>query len=319
MKNSIMQNESRIYVAGHMGMVGSAIVRERKSLGFCNLILSTRLELDLLDEEAVNNFFNQEKPEYVFSAAAKVGGMKAFVEYPADFLFENLQIQNNIIWSAHKFAVNKLLFLSTSSIYPQGCPQPMQEEYIMTGKVDPSNESYAVAKIAGMELCRMISRQYGRNFISCASTNVYGENDSFDPKSSRIVASLLNRFHQAKLANAPEVEIWGTGEARREFICVKDLAKACIFLMNNFDFSDQLYFVNVGSGEDIKIADLAQLIKETVGYEGKIIWDVSKPEGRSSKLLDVSKINKLGWKSEISLAKGIKEFYNWYNRLDQRR
>jgi GDP-L-fucose synthase len=315
MINNSMQNESRIYVAGHMGMVGSAIVRELKSRGFGNLILRTKKELDLLNQEAVCDFFSKEKPDYVFLAAAKVGGFQAIMTYPAEFLFENLQIQNNIIWAAHKFNVKKLLFLSSSCIYPNNCIQPMKEEYLMDGKVDLSSESYAIAKIAGMELCRFISRQYGKNFISCAPTNIYGENDSFDVKSTRVVASLVKKFHEAKLANAPAVTVFGTGNARREFICVKDLAEACIFLMKKFNFSDELYFINVGTGDDIKIADLAQLIKSIVGYEGKISWDVSKPDGVQNKLLDVTKINRLGWKSEISLADGLKQFYSWYKSL----
>ncbi len=310
-----MQKESRIYVAGHMGMVGSAIVHELKSQGFGRLILRTRKELDLLNQKAVQDFFNDEKPDYVFLAAAKVGGFQAIMTCPAEFLFENLQMQNNIIWTAHEAGVKKLLFLGSSCIYPNNCHQPMREEYLMEGKVDSTSESYAVAKIAGIELCRFISQQYGKNFISCAPTNIYGENDSFDIRSSRIVASLIKKFHEAKVANKSEVTVFGTGKARREFLCVKDLARACIFLMQNFNYTDDLYFVNVGTGEDITIKELANLIKSITGYKGKIIWDITKPDGMPQKLLDVDKINRLGWKSSVKLFDGLGAMYEWYKNF----
>lgn len=307
-----MEQHSSIYVAGHTGMIGKMIVKELQERGFTNIVFRTRKELDLLDQQAVENFFNTEKPEYVFLAAAKVGGFNAITASPADFLFENVQIQNNVIWSAYKHGVKKLLFLSSNCVYPRECIQPMKEEYIMDGKVDPTTESYAIAKITGMELCRNISKQYGKNFISCIATNVYGEGDSFDPVSSRIIASLIRKFYEAKIKGESTVTVWGTGNARRELLYVSDLAKACVFLMEKFDFTLENYCINVGTGEDVSIKELAEMVRDVIGYTGTILWDASKPEGMQQKLLDVRKVEKLGWKYEKKMRTGIQELYKWY-------
>ncbi|MFH1048219.1 MAG: GDP-L-fucose synthase [Patescibacteria group bacterium] len=304
-----MNKNSKIYVAGHIGMVGSAVVRKFKKEKFNNLILKNRNELDLFDQRSVKKFFDKEKPEYIIDCAAKVGGIKANVDFPADFLYENLQIQNNLIWQAHLSNVKKLLFLGSSCIYPRECPQPMDESYFMSGKVEPTNEGYAVAKIAGMKLCEKISEQYKQIFISCMPTNIYGESDNFDLNSSHVVPALIRRMHEAKLNNLPEVVIWGSGGSRRELLYVDDLADAILWLMLNYN---EKQFLNIGTGEDVSIKELAFAIKKVVGYEGNLVFDKTKPDGMPKKLLDVSRMNKLGWKYRINLSDGLEKAYRFY-------
>lgn len=304
-----MDKESKIYVAGHKGLVGSAIVRKLKNDGYVNLVLRTRAELDLLDQSAVDQFFASEKPEFVFLAAAKVGGIMANKTQKADFIYENLQIQNNIIGNAWKTGVKKLLFLGSSCIYPKLCPQPIKEEYLMAGPLEETNDAYAIAKIAGIKMCQSFNQQYGTNFISAMPTNLYGSNDNFDMKSSHVLPAMIRKFHTAKLVGDQEVILWGTGAPRREFLYVDDLAGALVFLMQNYSDSQ---FVNVGTGEDILIKDLAEKIKEVVGYMGRIVWDTKKPDGTPRKLLNVDRIHDLGWQHRISLDDGIRETYKWF-------
>lgn len=304
-----MDKSSKIYVAGHLGLVGSAVVRRLKKEGFTNLILKSRADLDLMDREAVNNFFKSEMPEYVIDSAAKVGGIKANMTYPAEFLYENLQIQNNLMWAAKESGVKKFLFLGSSCIYPRECPQPMKEEYFMEGRPEPTNEAYAYAKIAGMKLCEYINDEFGMDFTSCMPTNIYGENDNFDPETSHVIPSLLRRMHEAKVGNAPELVIWGTGNSRREFLHVDDLAEAIVWLLNNYS---QKQFLNIGTGEDISIKELAEVIKQLVGYKGKLVYDVTKPDGMPKKLLDVSLLHTAGWHHKISFEEGLKRTYEWY-------
>ncbi|KKR22170.1 MAG: NAD-dependent epimerase/dehydratase [Candidatus Moranbacteria bacterium GW2011_GWA2_39_41] len=304
-----MDKNSKIYIAGHRGLVGSAIMRNLESNGFSDIITKTREELDLLNYQNVSDFFAKEKPEYVFLAAAKVGGIHANSTYPAEFIFENLQVQNNIIHNACLNGVKKLLFLGSSCIYPRDCAQPIREEYLLTGSLEKTNEAYAVAKIAGIKMCQAYNKQYGTKFISVMPTNLYGPNDNFDLESSHVLPALLRKFHDAKLANAKEVVMWGTGEPMREFLHVDDLADACIFLMNNYSDGE---IVNIGTGEDIKIKDLAILIKETVDFEGEIINDTAKPDGTPRKLLDVSRLHDLGWHHKIVLPDGIRMTYEWF-------
>ncbi|MFA6490636.1 MAG: GDP-L-fucose synthase, partial [Candidatus Magasanikbacteria bacterium] len=280
---------------------------------YTNLVLKTHQELDLLNQTEVRKFFEKEKPEYVVVAAARVGGIAANMEKPAEFLFENLQIQNNIIWSAHEAVVTKLLFLGSSCIYPRECFQPMKEEYFMTGPVEPTNEGYAIAKIAGIELCRSISAEFNQDFISCLPTNIYGENDNFDPESSHVVPALIRKIHDAKVNQQNELVVWGTGKARREFMHVDDLAEACLFLLENFSARNQkVPFVNIGTGEDVSIKELVEKLSKVIGYEGKIMWDHSKPDGMPRKLLEVSKLSKLGWKYKTNLDDGLSLIYQWY-------
>lgn len=304
-----MEKNSRIYVAGHRGLVGSAIVRNLKENGYSNIVTRTRAELDLLDSQKVSEFFAKEKPEYIFLAAAKVGGIYANDAFPAEFIFENLQVQNNIIHNAYLNKAKKLLFLGSSCIYPRECPQPIKEEYLLTGPLEKTNEAYAVAKIAGIKMCQSYNKQYGTKFISVMPTNLYGINDNFDLESSHVLPALLRKFHDAKLANAKEVVMWGTGSPMREFLFVDDLADACVFLINNYS-EDEI--VNIGTGEDITIKDLALMIKEIVGFEGKIINDTTKPDGTPRKLLDVSRLHNLGWKHKTPLKKGIEKTYRWF-------
>jgi GDP-L-fucose synthase len=296
----------KIFVAGHRGMVGSAIVRRLLAAGYTNLVTRTRQELDLLDQAAVRAFFESERPAAVVLSAAKVGGIKANMSAPADFLYQNLQIQNNVIWEAHRAGVKKLLFLGSSCIYPRGCPQPMKEEYLLDGKPEPTNEGYAIAKIAGMKLCEKIHEQFGETFISCMPTNIYGPGDNLDPESSHVIPALLRRFHEAKRDNVPEVAIWGSGSSRREFLHVDDLAEAVQFLLESYD---DRQFLNVGTGEDISIKELAEMIRDLVGYEGRLVFDTSKPDGMPLKRLDVSRINALGWKHRVDFADGLREAY----------
>ena len=305
----LMNKEAKIFIAGHRGMVGSAIHRRLTELGFTNIITRTSVELDLRIQERVNEFFEAERPEYVFLAAAKVGGILANNTYRADFIYENIMIQSNIIHSAYATEVKKLMFLGSSCIYPKLAPQPLKEEYLLTGLLESTNEPYAIAKIAGIKMCDAYRSQYGCDFISVMPTNLYGPNDNYDLQNAHVLPSLIRRFHEAKISNAPEVSIWGTGTPKREFLHADDLADACVFLMNSY--SDK-GLVNIGTGEDISISDLALLIKEVVGYEGSIVYDHSKPDGTPRKLMDVSKLASLGWKFTISLRKGLEMVYQEY-------
>jgi GDP-L-fucose synthase len=304
-----MEKSAKIYVAGHKGLVGSAVVRHLKNQGYDNLVLRTRDELDLMNQDAVREFFMSEKPEYAVDSAAKVGGIKANMTWPAEFLYENLQIQNNLIWSAKDSGVKKFLFLGSSCIYPLESPQPMKEEYFMQGKPEPTNEAYAYAKITGMKMCEYIFDEFKMNFTSCMPTNIYGENDNFDPETSHVIPSLLRRMHEAKANNSPEVVIWGTGVSRREFLHVDDLADAIVWLLQNYN---ERQFLNIGTGEDISIKELAETIKRLVGYEGNLTFDSSKPDGMPKKLLDVSKLHEAGWRHKISFEEGLKRTYSWY-------
>ncbi|PHR14735.1 MAG: GDP-fucose synthetase [Aequorivita sp.] len=301
-----MNKKAKIYVAGHNGMVGSAIVRALNLLGYTNLLLKTSKELDLRVQSEVKSFFEKEKPEYVFLAAAKVGGIEANNTYRADFLYENLMIQNNVIHQSYVHSVKKLLFLASSCIYPKFAPQPIKEEYLLTGLLEPTNEPYAIAKIAGVKMCENYNRQYGCNFISVMPTNLYGPNDNYDLKNSHVLPALLRKFHEAKLNAAATVEVWGSGTPKREFLHVDDLAKACLHLMETYQGNVS---VNIGTGEDLSIKDLALMIKEIVGFQGEIHWNTSKPDGTPRKLLDVSLIHSLGWEHEIELKAGITEVY----------
>lgn len=303
-----MQSNSKIFVAGSNGMVGSAIIRELEKNGYHNILKKSSKELDLRNQQAVLSFFELEKPEYVFLAAAKVGGIFANNEYPADFLYDNLMIQNNVIHAAHLFKVKKLLFLGSSCIYPKFAQQPIKEEYLLTGVLEPTNEAYAIAKIAGVELCKFYKKQYGCNFISAMPTNLYGINDNFDLQNSHVLPALLRKFIEAKQSNAQNVTIWGSGTPMREFLFVDDLASACLFLMNAYnDFET----INIGTGEDVTIKELAETIQKTVGFEGKLVFDATKPDGTPRKLLDVSKINNLGWKHKVNLQQGIEKTLDW--------
>lgn len=297
-----MNKNSKIFVAGHRGMVGSAIVRKLESEGYHNLVLKNSKELDLRNQQQVIDFFDHEKPEYVFLAAAKVGGIVANNTYRADFLYENLMIQSNVIEQAHATGVKKLLFLGSSCIYPKMCPQPIKEEYLLTGSLEQTNEPYAIAKIAGLKMCEAFRTQYGSDFISVMPTNLYGPNDNYDLKNSHVLPALMRKFFEAMRDGKSEVEIWGSGKPMREFLHVDDLADACYFLMQNYS---QAGFLNIGTGVDLTIADLAQLIKKVSGFEGSLRFDASKPDGTPRKLLDVSAIHQLGWKHKISLEQGV--------------
>lgn len=304
-----MEKDSKIYVAGHRGLVGSAIVRKLEAEGYTNIITRTRAELDLLNQQAVADFFATEKPEYVFLAAAKVGGIMANKTYPADFIYQNLEVQNNVINNCHLHNVTKLLFLGSSCIYPKLAKQPIKEEYLLTGPLEPTNDAYAIAKIAGIMMCQSYNKQHGTNYISLMPTNLYGENDNFDLETSHVLPALISRFHTAKENNAPSVTLWGSGSPMREFLHVDDLADASLFLMNNYNDSE---IVNVGTGEDVTIKELAETIRDIVGYEGVIEWDTEKPDGTPRKLLDVSRLHSLGWKHSINLSDGIQKTYDWY-------
>lgn len=310
-----MEKDSKIFVAGHRGLVGSAIVRALEAQGHTNIIKKNRDELDLLDQRAVADFFASEKPEYVFDAAAKVGGIMANKERPAEFIRENLTIQNHIIHSAYVSGVKKLVFLGSSCIYPKLCPQPIKEEYLLTGPLEPTNDAYAVAKIAGIMMCQSYNKQYGTDYISLMPTNLYGPNDNFDLQSSHVLPALIRKFHEAKENSSPTVTLWGTGSPMREFLHVDDLADATLYLMNNYDESE---IVNIGTGEDVSIKELAELIRDIVGYTGDIEWDTEKPDGTPRKLLDVSRLHQLGWRHQRPLSDGIKDTYQWYlDNLDR--
>ncbi|MEF2901638.1 MAG: GDP-L-fucose synthase [Terrisporobacter sp.] len=304
-----MNLDAKIYVAGHRGLVGSAIVRNLEDKGYKNIIYRTHKELDLTNQEAVRRFFEEEKPEYVFLAAAKVGGIHANNTYPADFIYENLMIQNNVIKAAHDFEVKKLLFLGSTCIYPKMAPQPIKEEYLLTGSLEETNEAYAVAKIAGLEMCKFFKRQYGDNFISCMPTNLYGPNDNFDLKNSHVLPALIRKFHEAKVNNSEAVEVWGTGTPLREFLYVDDMADACVFLMENYDGEQH---VNIGTGEEVSIRELAETVKEVVGFDGELVFNTEMPDGTPRKLTTVDKLHGLGWKHKVSLDKGIRLAYNWF-------
>lgn len=304
-----MDKNAKIYVAGHRGMVGSAIVRDLREKGYKNIVGKTSSELDLTVQAHVDLFFENERPEYVFLAAAKVGGIYANNTYPAEFIYKNLMIELNVIHSAYKYGARKLLFLGSSCIYPKMAPQPIKEEYLLTGPLEPTNEPYAIAKIGGISLCKSYRRQYGCDFISAMPTNLYGINDNFDLETSHVLPALISKFHEAKMNDHRQVTLWGTGTPRREFLYVDDLADACVYLMNHY--SDELH-VNIGTGEDIEIRELAHLIKQIVGYSGELVNDLSKPDGTPRKLLDVSLLRGIGWNPSMGLRQGISKVYAWY-------
>lgn len=308
-----MNKNDKIYIAGHRGMVGSAIVRKLQDEGFSNLIYKTSSELDLRNQQAVSDFFEAEKPDYVFLAAAKVGGIQANNIYRADFLYDNLMIEANIIHSAYVSKVKKLLFLGSSCIYPKLAPQPLKEEYLLTDELEYTNEPYAIAKIAGIKLCENYRKQYGCNFISAMPTNLYGPNDNYDLNNSHVLPALLRKFHSAKVNQTESVEIWGSGSPKREFLHVEDLADACYVLMQKYDGEE---WFNIGTGEDISIKDLALTIKEVVGFGGELKWDASKPDGTPRKLMDVSKLHNIGWKHKIELRQGIEKVYEEVKQMN---
>ena len=304
-----MNKDSKIYVAGHRGLVGSAIVRGLEAKDFTNIIGRTHSELDLTNSVDVEEFFKTEKPDYVFLAAAKVGGILANSTYPADFIYENLQIQNNVIGIAHKYNVKKLMFLGSSCIYPKMCPQPIKEEYLLSGYLEETNEAYALAKISGLKMCQYFNKQYGTNYISVMPTNLYGPYDNFHPENSHVMPALIRRFHEAKENNAKEVVVWGSGTPLREFLYSEDMADACIHLMETYEGND---FFNIGTGKEITIRGLAEMIKDVVGYEGEIVFDASKPDGTPRKLLDVSRLEEAGWKYRVELRDGVEKAYEWF-------
>ncbi len=304
-----MKKDSKIFVAGHRGLVGSAIVRALKAQGYTKLILKTRAELDLLNQTAVNSFFAKYKPDYVFMAGAKVGGIMANKTYPAEFIYENLVMETNMVHAAYKNKVKKLLFLGSSCIYPKLAPQPIKEEYLLTSPLEKTNEAYAIAKIAGLKLAEFYNQQYGTKYISVMPTNLYGPNDNFSLEDSHVLPAMIRKFHEAKKNKSRAVTLWGTGKVKREFLHVDDLAKAIVFLMNKYDGQEIL---NIGSGQDQTIKQLAETIKRVVGFKGKIIWDTTKPDGTPRKLLNVNRIKKLGWKPSIGLDRGLKITYQWF-------
>ncbi len=305
-----MNTHLKIHVAGHNGLVGSAIIRALTAKGYSNILTRDFSELDLCDNNKVFEFFNQEKPDWVFLAAAKVGGIYANSTYPVDFILDNLKIQNNIIEASYLNKVSKLLFLGSSCIYPKLAPQPLKEEYLLSSALEPTNEPYAIAKIAGIKLCSAMNKQHGTNFISAMPTNLYGINDNYHMENAHVIPMLMRRFHEAKLANAPQVTVWGTGTPKREFLFSDDLAEALIFLMENYNAVDIGELINIGSGKENTIREIAFLIKEAVGYKGELIFDTSKPDGTPRKLLDVSKLSRLGWQYKTELAAGLKLAYN---------
>jgi GDP-L-fucose synthase len=302
-----MNKDARIYVAGHRGMVGGAITRCLTTNGYTNLVLRRSSELDLRNQDAVNQFFEEERPDYVFLAAAKVGGIIANNTYRAEFLYDNLMMESNIIHAAHVYGTSKLMFLGSSCIYPKLAPQPLREDYLLTGTLESTNEPYAIAKIAGIKLCEAYRDQYGSNFISVMPTNLYGIGDNYHPQNSHVLPALIRRFHEAKMANASSVTIWGTGTPKREFLYADDLAEACVFLMENYSEKE---LINVGTGEDLTIKELAELVKEVVGFEGEIDFDTSKPDGTPRTLMDVAKLHGLGWKHRVELLEGITLAYD---------
>ena len=306
-----MNTNSRIYVAGSRGLVGSALVRKLRESGYQNIVERTSQELDLRDALAVSKFFQQERPEYVFLAAAKVGGIHANSTYPADFIYDNLLIETSVIHAAFEHKIKKLLFLGSSCIYPKLAPQPLKEEYLLTGELEPTNEAYAIAKIAGIKLCQAYHRQYGANFIAVMPTNLYGMNDNFDLQNSHVLPALLRKFHNATINKETSVTVWGTGQPRREFLFIDDLAEACCFLMKHYNEPD---IINIGTGTDVTITELAAVIADVTSYTGSICYDLTKPDGTPVKRLDVSRINALGWTAKTGLREGIERTYDWYLR-----
>ena len=315
-----MKKNSKIYIAGHSGMVGSAIKRRFIKEGFLNLIVITHKELDLIDQYSVAKFMASENPDYVIMPAAKVGGILANNTYRAQFIYENMMIQNNLFHAAHEHKVKKLLFLGSSCIYPKLAPQPLKEEYLLSGQLEYTNEPYAIAKITGIKMCENYFRQYGDNFISVMPTNLYGPNDNFDLQSSHVLPALIHKFHEAKLENSDVVEVWGSGKPLREFLHVDDLASVCVYLMNNLDatglYRGDISHINIGSGEEVSILQLAKMIKNIVGYEGELSFNEEYPDGMPRKLLDITRLNTLGWQSSIKLKDGLKDTYKWYQSLE---
>jgi GDP-L-fucose synthase len=316
-----MKKEEKIFVAGHEGMIGSAILHRLEADGFTRLITRSAAELDLTDQRMVSEFFMAEKPDYVFLASTKVGGILANSQYPAEFIYINLVSETNVIHSAWKSGLRKLLFLGSSCVYPRDCPQPMKEEHLLNGKLEPTSEPYAIAKIAGIRMCQSYNHQYGTDYISVVPADVYGPGDDFDPETGHVLPALISKMHRAKIDNKPTVVVWGTGSPRREALHVDDLADACIFLMNNYDESEM---INVGSGEDVTVRKLAQVIKDVVGFRGEIVFDKSKPDGMPRKLLDINKMRKLGWSPKINLTEGVGQTYQWYenqvmNKISEKR
>ncbi|MEW5785492.1 MAG: GDP-L-fucose synthase [Bacillota bacterium] len=310
-----MNQNHKIYVAGHRGLVGSALIRRLEQLGYRKIITRTSRQLDLRDQQLVNHFFQTEKPEYLFLAAAKVGGIYANNRYPGAYIYDNLAIQTNVIHAAYRYGVKKLLFMGSSCIYPRLAPQPLKEEYLLNGPLEPSNEPYAVAKIAGIKMCEAYNRQYGTDFLAVMPANLYGPFDNFDLESSHVLPALLRKMHEAKLAEKEEVVIWGSGKPRREFLHVDDLADACVYLMNYYHSGDLGSLVNIGTGVDLTILELAETIKNIVGYTGKLVFDLGRPDGTPRKLLDLTRINRLGWQARIPLMEGIRLTYEWYKRV----
>lgn len=319
-----MNKTSKIYLAGHRGLVGSAILKTLTCKGYSNIITRSHGELDLTDQKAVRAFFEEEKPEYVFLAAAKVGGIVANNTYRADFIYENLQIQNNVIHQSYVHGVKKLLFLGSTCIYPKNAPQPMREDSLLTSELEYTNEPYAIAKIAGIKMCESYNLQYGTNFISVMPTNLYGPNDNFDLETSHVLPALMRKMHEAKEQNAPSVEIWGSGTPRREFLYAEDMADACVFVMEKVDFKDlcdptckevRNTHINIGTGEDVSIKELAELIKKSVGFKGELVFNTQKPDGTLVKRTDPSKLHALGWKHNVELAEGVRRVYGWYKGL----
>jgi len=306
---STIDKRDKIYVAGHRGLVGSAIVRSLQRQGYTNIIGKTHKELDLTNQSDVRDFFSEERPDVVILAAAKVGGINANRTAPADFAYENMMIQCNVIKAAHDYHVKKLLFLGSTCIYPKMAPQPMKEDALLTGPLEVTNEAYAIAKIAGMEMCRHFKKQYGDDFISCMPTNLYGPHDNYDLENSHVMPAMIRKFHEAKMNLSPTVEVWGTGTPLREFLYVDDMADACVFLLGNYSGEQH---VNVGTGQEVSIKELAETVQKVVGYRGKIIWNATMPDGTPRKLTDVSKINGLGWKHKVELEEGIKLAYDWF-------
>lgn len=304
-----MEQQVKIYVAGHQGLVGAAILRRLQTAGFPNLVYRSHRELDLRDQAKVASFFSQEQPDWVFLAAARVGGIRANETYAAEFIYDNLMIQTNVLHQAYEQRVKKLLFLGSSCIYPKLCPQPMKEEYLLDGKLEPTNEPYAVAKIAGLKMCQAYNRQYGTRFIAAMPTNLYGPGDNFDLLDSHVIPALMRKCHEAKVKGAAEVKVWGTGTPRREFLFVDDLADACLFLMRNYQEGQ---IINVGVGQDLTILELAHLVAEVVGFQGQLVFDPSYPDGTPRKLLDVSRLRKLGWQARTPLKEGLQKTYDWF-------
>ncbi len=307
-----MEKSAKIYIAGHRGLAGSAILRRLQKGGYNNFVLRTHKELDLLNQSLVDEFFNRERPEYVFLAAAKVGGILANSTFPADFIYQNLVIETNVIHSAYKYGVKKLLFLGSSCIYPKHCPQPMKEEYLLSGYLEPTNDAYAIAKIAGIKMCNSYNKQYGTNFISVMPTNLYGPNDNFNIETSHVIPALIRKFADAADNHDKSVVVWGTGNVRREFLHCDDFADACVFLMEKYDAKDIESFINIGTGTDITIRELAEMIADIAGFKGDIVYDTSKPDGTPRKLLDVSRLTRLGWRYKIELVDGLKSSIDWY-------